>query len=928
MSRARGEGHRVAPRYGTVPARPDGGARRCRSSATADASMDPGLHMLRDAAAARTGAATGGRAPEADLRELAGATPFTVFQRLSSSPRGLTEAEATSRLHRYGENRPERTAEPGWWAGVGAAVRSPFVALLTCLGVVFAALGDPRGSLTIGAMVLLSIAVRVAHQARSDRAVRALRARVRTTATVRRRADEDSEPIEREVPTEDLVPGDVLHLAPGDLVPADVRVLTAWDLQVDQSALSGETLPVRKQPSPVSTPPGRRPGVEIVELPAVCFAGTAVVGGSATAVVTATGSGTYFGAMAREATARRPESSFDRGVRAVGWTLVRFMMVMVPIVLAVNGTVTGDWAQALMFAVAVAVGLTPEMLPAIVTTNLARGAVDLARQQVIVKRLNAIQDLGAMDVLCVDKTGTLTEDRIAFAHSIDPAGVPDDEAAEYAYLASHLQDVPGNRLDEALLDYLGEERSIVADATFDKVDEIPFDHTRRRATVVVRRQPGEHILITQGDPEEVLRRCTHLRRDGEITELTRALRQRTGVVITAHQRHGMRLLAVAARPGPARLGGYHEDDETDLVLVGFVGFVDPVRATAAAAVRDLAAHGVAVKILTGDHPSVAARVCEQVGLDAGEVVLGRDVDAADDAALRALVREATVFAKINPAHKARIVAALRAEGHAVGFVGDGVNDALALRTADVGISVDTATGVAKRAADLILLDPDLGVLARAVTGGRRTLGNTLKYVTITASANLGNAISVLAASAVLPFLPMLPIQLMVQNLLYDAAQLALPWDHVDREYLRRPRRWDARGLARFMLVFGPLSSVFDLTTFAVLWWALGADSPERQAVFQAGWFLEGLLSQLLAVQLLRTRDTPLPRSRPARPVVAAALAAATAGLLLPLSPLAGPLRMGSLPAGFLPWLAGILLAYALAAAVVKRRYLRWRPDWP
>jgi Mg2+-importing ATPase len=915
--------------------------------ATADASTDLRTALvIRNAATSDDRTGTTGRtrssapvvpATGTTMRELAGAAPLVVLRRLSSSPKGLTEAEATRRLHRHGENRPEGTVEPRWWAQAGAALRSPFVALLTCLGVVFTVLGDPRGSVTIAVMVILSVVLRLTHQARSDRAMHALRAQVTTTATVRRRASDDSEPVEREVPPYDLVPGDVVRLAPGDLVPADLRVLTAQNLLIDQSALSGEALPVPKHPQPEHDDPaarrhrvraGRtRAGTEIVDMPGLCFAGTAVVGGSATAVVTATGPSTYFGAMARDATTRRPESSFDRGVRAVGVTLIRFMLVMVPIVLAVNGTVTGDWAQALMFAVAVAVGLTPEMLPAIVTTNLARGAVDLARRKVVVKRLNAIQDLGAMDVLCVDKTGTLTEDRIAFAHSVDPEGTPDDEAAEYAYLASHLQDIPGNRLDDAILDYLGEDERILANAVFTKVDEIPFDHTRRRATVVVRRQRGEHIVITKGDPEEVLPRCSHLRRDGGVVELTRTLRRQAEDLVRAHHDHGMRMLAVAAKPGPARPDGYHEADENNLVLVGFLGFVDPVRATAAGAVRDLAAHGVTVKILTGDNPQVALQVCAQVGIEPGDVVLGHHIDGADDSDLRTLVRTGTVFAKINPTHKARIVAALRAGGHAVGFIGDGVNDTIALRTADVGISVDTATDVAQHAADLILLDRDLSVLARAVTSGRRTLGNTLKYVKITASSNLGNVISVLAASAVLPFLPMLPIQLMVQNLLYDAAQLALPWDRVDRDYLRRPRRWDATGLARFMLVFGPLSSIFDLTTFAVLWWALDANTPQHQAVFQAGWFIEGLLSQLLIVQLLRTRRTPLLRSRPSRPVVCAALAVGAAGLLLPLSPLAGPLRMGSLPAGFYPWLAGILLVYALAAQLIKTRYLRHHHDW-
>ncbi|MEQ0564520.1 magnesium-translocating P-type ATPase [Amycolatopsis sp. NEAU-NG30] len=811
---------------------------------------------------------------------------LTVFRRLDSSPRGLTESEAEDRLRRYGDNRVEPPRHRRAWLEAG--VRSPFVALLTGLGVVFTVAGDVRGAVTVGVMVLLSVAVRLWQHSRSDRAVAALRDQVTTTVTVRRRAG-DGPAVEREIPTADLVPGDVVLLGPGDVVPADVRIVAATGLRVDQSAFSGEALPVTD--------------------PEVAYTGTSVVGGSATAVVLATGAGTRSGALAGPAP--RPESSFDAGVRRVGWTLVRFMLVMVPIVLVVTGTVTGSWAQAGLFAAAVAVGLTPEMLPVVVTANLARGAVRLSRQRVIVKRLNAIQDLAAMDVLCVDKTGTLTEDRVAYAHSIDLDGRPDPEPAEYAAVAVHFQDDRSDRLDEAIAQQLSDGGTA---ALFTKDGEIPFDHTRRRTTVTVR-WAGQHLLISKGDPAVVLPRCGHARRAGEIVALTPELRDAAEDMVRAHAGHGMRLLAVAAREtaaGPA--------EETGLVLVGFVGFADPVRDGVAEAVRDLAAQGVPVKVLTGDNRHVAARVAAQAGLPAAEVVLGEDVDAAGDADLRALAARATVFAKLTPAHKARIVTALREGGRAVGFVGDGVNDVAALRTADVGIAPDTATDVAKDAADLVLLERDLGVLARGVAEGRRTLANTLKYVNITAASNFGNVLTVLVASAFLPFPPMLPIQLVVANLLYDAAQLALAWDRVDDGYLARPRRWDARGLTRFMLVFGPVSSLFDLTTFAVLSRVFDADP----VLFQTGWFVESLLSQLLVVLVLRARTRG---TRPARPVLAAAAAAGLTGLLLPVSPLAGLVRMTPLPAAYLLWLAAILAGYALAAQLVKRRYARRSPAW-
>ena len=849
------------------------------------------------------------------LRAHGDAPVLTLFRNLDSSPKGLTENEAAERLRRFGDNRIDGTVHAP--VRIWAAARSPFVALLTALGVVFAGVGDIRGAVTVGVMVVLSIGLRYWQHARSERAISAVRDQITTTVTVRRRAAADFPGTEREVPTADLVPGDVVLLGPGDVIPADVRIVAAKDFVVDQSALSGEAMPVAKR----APQPGKPEEHELVETPALGFAGTSVVSGTATAVVAATGSDTYFGVLARQSAEPRAESSFDAGVRRVGWTLVRFMLVMVPIVLVVNGMVTGDWAQAGMFAVAVAVGLTPEMLPVIVTTNLARGAAALSRRQVIVKRLNAIQDLAAMDVLCVDKTGTLTEDRIAYAHSVDYSGSPDGEAAEYAGLAVRFQTDRNDRLDEAIETLFDGEDDLVAEALFTGVAEIGFDHARRRASVVVRRG-SEHLLISKGDPDEILPRCSHARRDGVVTEFDRAARIGADELVRAYAEHGMRVLAVAAREVDARLDGYDETDENEMILVGFVGFVDPVRDGVVNAVEALGEQGVALKVLTGDNRHVAARVADSAGIPVGEVVLGRQVEAADDAELREIVKDTTVFAKLTPAHKARVVTALRANGRAVGFVGDGVNDVTALRTADVGIAPDTATDAAKDAADLVLLERDLGVLARGVAEGRRTLGNTLKYVNITAASNFGNVLSVLAASAFLPFLPILPIQLVVSNLLYDLAQLALAWDRVDDDYLSKPRRWDARGLTGFMLVFGPLSSLFDLATFAVLWHVFGAGTDPL--LFQTGWFVEGLLSQLLVVLVLRGRGTPL---RASRPVVLATAAAALAGLLVPLSPLAEPLRMQALPAGYLLWLVLVLAGYALAAQVAKRGYARRRTWW-
>ena len=828
---------------------------------------------------------------ERHLRELATAAPLTVFQRLDGSPRGLTEREATDRLTVV----PRAGPAPG--ARLRTAVASPFILLLAGLGGVFVLVGDARGWVTVGAMVVVSVGLRWWQQVRSDRVLHGLRPRTTSTVTVRRRADAGSTPLDREVPVEDIVCGDLICLTAGDVVPADARLLTARWLTVDQAVLSGEQLAVRKDPRA-----GDAAG--LLDVASLCFAGTSVVTGTATALVLATGPDTRSGALA--AGGDRPRSTVEQGVRSVGWTLMRFMLVMVPIVLAVNGTVSGDWSQAALFAVAVAVGLTPEMLPVIVTTTLARGAANLARHDVVVKRLDAIQDLGGMDILCLDKTGTLTEDRVVLLRSVDVDGEPDDTAAEYAHLVVHFGSGPRSGVDDAVAEYVGQAQPLLAEALYERIEEIPFDHERRRESVVLRRA-GEQLIVSWGDPDEVVALCPG------------APAARVRECVAAHEAYGLRVRAVAVRTGPVRGCA----TETGLTLVGLVGFADPVRPSTAEAVRELAAHGVAVRVLTGDSHRVAEQVCEQAGIPVREIVLGHRIDAATDHELGRIVARATVFAKVNPQQKARIVGALRDAGHCVGFLGDGVNDTLALRRADVGICVDSSTPAARDAADLVLLRADLAVLARGVVEGRRTLGNTMKYVKITAASNLGNVISVLVASAVLPFLPMLPVQLMIQNLLYDAAQLALPWDRVERVYLRRPRRWDAGGLTRFMLVFGPLSSLFDLVTFAALWFVLGLDTPAEQAVFHAAWFTEALLSQLLVVLVLRGHRLRMP----AWPVLAATGVAGLAAVALPFSALAGPLMMAAPPPSFVPWLVAILAAYLVCAQLAKVAVVRHTRRW-
>jgi Mg2+-importing ATPase len=857
------------------------------------------------------------------LKTAAAGSDFTLYTSTASSPRGLTEQQAADRLLHYGDNVSTQERAASWSHTLLTAIRSPFVVLVAFLGIVFGFLGDAGGTITVVIAVLGTVSLRAWQHGRAARAVAALCTQEPATSTVRRRGTEESEPVLREAPVSEIVVGDVVLLQAGDVVPADVRVTASAGLTVDQSMLTGETLPVGKtaraaHPESASPP-------DVVDSPRLCFAGTTVVAGTATGVVIGTGSRTYSGAMRHSASRHDRRSSVDRGVRAVGWTLVRFMLVMASVVLVVRGAHDGQWAHAAALAVAVAVGLTPEMLPVLVTTTLARGASRLAARDVIVQRLNAIQDLSAMEVLCVDKTGTLTEDRVVCAHSVDASGQPDGVAAQLAIAAAACSEITGGRFDDAIA-FMAERATEDQPVHRRLVAEIPFDHHRRRASVVVTDTASSHQIICQGDPDVVMARCRTMRGHGEWSPIDEAHRSAIDELITGYRRAGMQILAVAVRDVGARLEPYSADDETDLALAGFIAFVDPVRIGARAAIEDLSRLGVGLKMITGDARTVAMHTATQVGIPTDAIVTGDDLDHLDDDALQSTILAASVFAEVRPNQKARIVAALRRDGTTVGFVGDGVNDVGALRLSDVGIAADTATEATKQAADLIMLDSDLRVIAEGVVEGRRTLGNTMKYVRITSSSNFGNALSVLLAGVLLPVLPILPVQLLVQNLLYDCAQLTLPWDSVDPDYLGAPRRWQPDGLIRFMVTFGVLSSVFDVATFAVLWWRFGgAASP---AVFQTGWLLEGLLSQLLIVMVLRGRSVPWRSPRPATVLVLASCLAAAIGLALPISPLATVLRLQPLPMSYACWLAFVTVAYAASALWIKLRVARHVPDYP
>ncbi|MFF8394005.1 magnesium-translocating P-type ATPase [Streptomyces sp. NPDC016172] len=827
--------------------------------------------------------------------ETAGGTTLEVLRRLESGPRGLTEAEAASRLAAHGENTlPDRRA-PSWPRRWVRALRDPFTAVLLCLGLVSAAVASWGTAVVILALVAVSCVLRASGEHRADRSLAALRELVAGTATVLRRPGPAEAPEPREVPVAELVPGDVLRLGPGDLVPADVRLLRARGFMVHQGALTGESAPVAKRAVDDDAPDESH----------LCFQGGAVASGSATAVVVATGAVTRFAAAHRVPDAPREGGAFDRSVHGISWVLIRFMLLTPPLVLMANAALRDRGLETLPFAVAVAVGLTPEMLPVIVTTCLARGAALLARTHaVIVKRLPALHDLGAVDVLCVDKTGTLTQDRPVVERALDPAGRDDPEVLRWAAVGAwwtlQLAELPApDALDEALLEAagpVGEE--------YDGVDAVPFDAVRRIATAVVRGDLGRHTVVVTGAVEAVLERCATT--PGEHDRLL-ALAAREADA-------GLRVLAVATADRPA---AGRTADARGLTFRGLVTFRDALAPTAAEALRALADRGVTVKVLTGDHPATAARACRDLGLDPGEVrTAAQLVDGPG---------ETTVVARCTPEDKARFVAALRAAGHTVGFLGDGVNDVAALRAADVGIAPRSAVGVARESADVVLAEKDLTAIGHAITAGRHASGNIASYLRVTLSSNLGNVVAMLAAGLLLPFLPMLPAQVLAQNLCFDAAQLAFAHDRPGAAALRGPAVLKPRSFLRFAVGFGILNALADLATFAVLALALnGPDAVDDEAVFHSAWFTENLLTQAAVMLLLRTGRRGGAGRAPG-PVGLAAAGLAAVGLLLPPSPLGAALGMTGLPAAYYPLPAVVLGVYALALTAARTRHRRRQP---
>ena len=845
------------------------------------------------------------------LLEMARADTDTVLKELGSQLDGLSEAEADVRLKQSGPNEIAREKRRSPLMRLLDNVKNPLVLLLTALGVLSYLTGDLRATVVIFVMVLLGVVLRFYQEMRADHAAEKLEAMVSNTATLVRDGKE------AEVSLKMLVPGDIIRLAAGDMVPADARVLAAKDLFLNQATLTGESLPVEKKAAPASAIVPNS-----LDLPNLCFLGSNVESGSATVVVIHTGDKTYFGSLAASIVGQRVLTSFDKGINQFTWLMIRFIAVMVPAVFLINGLSKQNWLDAFLFAIAVAVGLTPEMLPMIVTVNLANGALAMARKKVIVKRLNAIQNFGAMGVLCTDKTGTITQGKIVLEKYLDVRGEPCEKVLHYGYLNSYHHTGLKNLLDEAILDHEELEERLRAKEKYRKIDEIPFDFVRRRMSVVVEDETGLNTLICKGAVDEVMSLCTRVELNGELVAVQPEHDVKRRQIADDLNAQGFRVIALAYKemPGASDEPVYAVKDESEMILLGFLSFLDPPKDTAAEALKRLHSLNVDVKILTGDNEIITSYICKQVGLPVEYLLLGSQIEAMSEAELDQAVNSASVFAKLSPAHKEHIIRALQRKGHVAGFMGDGINDAPALKAADVGISVDSAVDIAKESSDIIVLENNLLILEQGVMEGRRVFGNIIKYIKMAASSNFGNMFSVVGASGFLPFLPMLPIQVLTNNLLYDFSQTTIPTDDVDADWLTRPRKWTIGKIERFILFIGPISSIFDYLTFFMMLYVFNCWN--NPALFRTGWFVESLFTQTLIIHVIRTNKIPFIESRASWPLIVSSLIIVAVGAWLTVSPLADALGFVPLPPLYWLLLAIMLVCYVILTQVVKTWFIR------
>ncbi|MDR0292482.1 MAG: magnesium-translocating P-type ATPase [Elusimicrobium sp.] len=843
-----------------------------------------------------------------------------LFSVLSSSPAGITEESVEQKLEQYGQNQIVNEQALPVWRALLDAFLNPFTIVLVVLGTldffldfVFAPPGqkDLSAVIVIASMVMLSGVLRFVQEYKSAKESERLKALVKTTATVMRGGQR------KEIAITQIVPGDIILLSAGDIVPADSRVISAKTLFINQSALTGESAHVEKA-APAENCAATSNALENA---ALCFMGTNVISGSASVMALGTGRNTFLGVIAKTVAGKKAETTFDKGMKSVNFLLIRFMVVMAPVVFLINGFGKGNWMEALLFSLSVAIGLTPEMLPMIITSNLAKGAVNMSKKSTIVKRLNSIQNFGAMDVLCTDKTGTLTEDKIILEMHLNLEGVESEDVLQHIYLNSFFQTGLKNLMDIAVINHVNENGQQKFSEGFSKVDEIPFDFQRRRMSVVIS-DGAQTKIITKGALEEMFEICMHVIDHGVLKELDGDIKNKARILTNSLNTQGMRVIAVAYKTCPPKQKDFNVSDECRMTLAGFAGFMDPPKTSASAAINALRENGVRVKVLTGDNEQVSRFVCKSVGLDIQKIITGADVDKYDEDDLREMVEICTVFARLSPMQKLRIVKALQDNGHTVGFLGDGINDAPSLKQADVGISVDTAVDIAKESADIILLKRDLMVLEEGVLEGRKTFGNIIKYIKMAVSSNFGNVFSVVVASIFLPFLPMLPLQILAQNLLYDLSQAAIPWDGMDKEYMKTPKKWEAGSIMKFMFWFGPCSSVFDILTYIIMFFIFQANTIASAALFQTGWFVEGLISQTLIVHMIRTEKIPFIQSRAAAPLLFMTGVVILSAMVLPFTVLGKYLGFVPLPLKYFYFLAALIAGYCILTQFVKRIYVK------
>ena len=860
---------------------------------------------------------------ENKIRSYAFLTVEELFAHLSSAHAGLTSLDAENRQNEFGKNVITIGNKNTTLHRLKEAIVNPFNIILLIVAVVTyftdVVASKKPDYLTVSiilSLVFLSGLVAFVQNQRSNAAAEKLSKMISNKSSVRR----DGKLIE--IPMDEIVPGDVVWLSAGDMLPGDVRFLITKDTFVAQAALTGESNPVEK-----FSDARNKQDDTLTDLCNIGFMGSNIVSGSATAIILTTGNNTYFGSMAKTLSGDRAETSFERGVNSVSRLLLRMMLVMVPIVFLINGLLKNDWPSSLFFAVSIAAGLTPEMLPVILTSTLAKGAITMSKHKVIVRTLGAIQTFGEMDVLCTDKTGTLTEDKIALEKYMNVHGEDDVRILRHAYLNSYFQTGLNNLIDIAIINRAAKYNLENILENYSRVDEIPFDFSRRRMSVVLTDKTGKRQLITKGAVEEMIAISSFVEIHGRVLPMDEETRHMALATYEKHNADGLRMVAVAQKNEVPGSGAFGVKDECNMVLIGFLGFLDPPKESAKAAITTLKEHGVRTVVLTGDSESVALKVCGKVGVNTSRLITGRDVDHMDDAVLLDAVNTCDLFAKLSPSQKERVVRAFQTAGHTVGYMGDGINDASALRQADVGISVDSAVDIAKETADIILLEKDLMVLEEGVIEGRRTFGNIIKYIKMATSGNFGNMISVIIASIFLPFLPMLPVQILTQNLLCDFSQMGIPFDNVDEEYIKKPRKWETDSIKSFMAYMGLLSSIFDILCFVVLWWAIGANSIELAPLFQSGWFVFGTVSQVLVIHIIRTGRVPFLQSKPSLSLIVSSSIVVVVSIAVGFSRLAIGIDMMPLPVAFSPWLVLILSGYFLFAQLIKKFYIRRYKEW-